>query len=100
MATTQQIGGNGTLFAYEDKTFYLGGPPPPPFLYPVVDQFGNLVDMTSWTIEFVVNTRDDSPNAPLISQIATIIGIFNASPALNTQQAQVIVSETVMAQFA
>ncbi len=76
MAILTAIGGNGTLFVGEDKLFRLKN---------VVDETGTLVDMTGWTVLFDVRQKVTSPDPALISINATLIGVFNSNPALNTQ---------------
>ena len=83
MATTQTIGGSGTLFVGEDKSIRLG---------PVLNRAGIPVDMTGWNIEFVVSASDSSTE-PILTRTATVIGVFNPDPLANTQEAEVVLTD-------
>lgn len=83
MATKRQVGGRGTLFVGEDKTIE--------FL-DVVDDNGDLIDMSAWPITFVV--AKTSSGTALVTKSATVAGIFNSNPALNTQKAVVEVTDS------
>lgn len=68
MATEVTIGGDGSLFKGEDKILRMF----------VRDASGNRVDITGWTIRFVVR-RMEAGTATVIDKAATVIGTFNAS---------------------
>lgn len=94
MATTQMMGGSGTLFVGEDKTFrleLLDGDPSNPASVPV--------NMTGWSVLFDVRVKDKSPDPALLSKTATITGVFDAARATNTQRAVVVVTDTEMNLF-
>lgn len=76
MAIKATLGGKGKMFVGEDKTLRLTG---------VVDADGIAVDMTGWTVRFVAGP---------ITKAATISGIYHADPAVNTQVAEVAVTNT------
>lgn len=99
MALTQTIGGNGTLFVGEDKTFRLE------LLVAELDSEGNPVppssasvpiDMTGWSILFDVRKTDNSPDPAIFSKPASLQGVYNANRALNTQRALVSLTDTEM----
>jgi len=83
MATEVTIGGNGELFADEDKTFLLQVPE---------------TDIAGWTIVFDVRDKDNSPTALLLKS-ATVTGVWNADKTQSTQRAVVAVSSEEMHQF-
>jgi len=91
MATTVTIGGNGTLFVGEDKTFRLE-------LYDAADPTV-AVDMTGMVLVFDVRLKDNSADPAILSKTPTLIGVFNAIRATNTQRAQVVVTDTEMNLF-
>ena len=43
-----------------------------------------IVEMTGWTVVLDIRTSDTSPNA-LLSKTGVISGVFNSTPASNTQ---------------
>ncbi len=86
MATTVQIGGDGTLFVGEDKTFTLE----------TLNSSGVPVDMLGWTVLFDVRKSDKAPDPAIFSKTATIVGVFNVVRATNTQRAQTTLSDTEM----
>lgn len=97
MATTWNIGGNGTLFVGEDKTFRLellvaefdsAGVPIEPSASSVP------IDMTGWSILFDVRLKDNSADPAIFSKTATLQGVYNANRALNTQRAIVTLTDT------
>jgi hypothetical protein len=61
-------------------------------LIPVVDANGDCVDMSSWTIVFVV--RATPTGSTLLSITASVSGTYNADPAVNTQKATAIIADT------
>lgn len=99
MALLQTIGGNGTLFVGEDKPFYLelleteygadGSPEEP-------DADSVPVNMTGWSILFDVRKSVTAPDPAIFSKTASIVGVYNASRALNTQRAVVSLTDTEM----
>lgn len=84
MATTVTIGGSGTLFVGEDKTFRIE----------VLDVSGNPVDMTGWAILFDVRKTDKAPDPAIFSKTATVSGTFNSVRAVNAQRALVTLTDT------
>jgi len=89
MATTETIGGSGALFVGEDKIFtqhVLNGPPD--------DDASIPVDITGWNIRFDVRKSDKAPDPAIFSKTATIVGVYNAVRALNTQRAQTSLTDT------
>lgn len=92
MATTQTIGGNGTLFVGEDKSFELELVDDPDAVSPLP------IDMTGWSILFDVRLKDTSTTA-ILSKTAALVGAFNAVRGLNTQRAKIVVTDTEMNLF-
>jgi hypothetical protein len=90
MGVETQIGGDGLLFVGEDKVFICG---------PITDKSGALVNISGWTILFVVRKKDATPDPAMISQTASVTGSFNTDPLLNTQVASVTVADTDMDLF-
>jgi hypothetical protein len=86
MATTAQIGGDGTLFVGEDKTFTLE----------TLNSSDVPVDMLGWTVVFDVRKSDKAPDPAIFSKTASIVGVFNVVRASNTQRAQTTLSDTEM----
>lgn len=78
------MGGDGTLFVGEDKEFALTLPG---------------TDMSGWNILFDVRLTDKAPDPALLSKTATITGSYSSTPASNTQEAVVVVSDTEMNVF-
>jgi hypothetical protein len=90
MAYEVTIGGDGTLFVGEDKTFRLElvdtqDPPQP-------------IDMTNWNMVFDVRVKDTSTDA-IVSEIPVLAGVFSGNRALNQQRAYVFLSDTLMNLF-
>lgn len=79
MAQLVTIGGQGTLFIGEDKDLE----------FEVPDRHGNPVDMSGWTIQFVVKTL---ASAVVISKTASVTGAYDADRETNTQRALVELS--------
>lgn len=79
MANDVAIGGDGTLFVGEDKTFELE----------VLDGDGLPVDVAGWDIVFDVRKTDHAPDPALFSKTATVSGTYDAVRATNTQRASV-----------
>ncbi len=84
MAASVTIGGSGALFVGEDKTLYLE----------VLDTSSLPVDITTWAITLDVRVKDNAAAPALFSKSATIIGVYNAVRATNTQRARVIFTDT------
>lgn len=61
-------------------------------LIPVVDKNGNCVDMSGWTITFVV--RATPTGSTLLSLSASVSGTYNADPDVNTQKAVAPITDT------
>lgn len=76
MATDVTIGGDGSLFVGENKTFVLE----------LLDSVGNPVDMTGWAMHFVVRLKDTSPDPPIFNKTVVVGGTFNSVRAVNTQR--------------
>ncbi len=82
MARDVTIGGNGTLFVGEDKTFrheILSDDIP--------------VDMTGWAVQMVVHS---SKGQVLINKTATVAGVYSATQAANLQRATITLTDTEM----
>jgi hypothetical protein len=88
MAYKDTIGGYGELFIGEDRTLELELLDNPDAETPVA------VDMTGWTIQMVVATREGS--VAVISKTATVAGTFNSVRGTNAQRATVILVDTEM----
>jgi uncharacterized alpha/beta hydrolase family protein len=86
MAATVTIGGDGSLFVGEDKTFRLE----------LLDVAGTPVDMSGWTILFDVRKKDTSPDPAIFSKTASVTGAYNSVRASNTQRAVVALTDTEM----
>jgi len=84
MATNVSIGGSGALFVGEDKTFILE----------VLDTAGIPVDMSTWSVSFVVRKQDNSPDPAIFDKSASITGVYNAVRATNTQRAVATLTDT------
>lgn len=80
MATEVRIGGDNDLFKGEDKQLELN----------VVDADGAAVDITGWTIKFIVRRTDVT--AVMIEKTAVITGVF--APTNNPQRAVVTLTDT------
>lgn len=90
MATTQTIGGGGSLFVGEDKVLRLE----------LLDEAQvNPVDMTGWVLLFDVRLKDTTIDPAILSKTPTITGVYNATRALNTQRAVVALTDTDMNLF-
>ena len=99
MATNVTIGGDdsGDLFADEDKIFILEVLTLAPGEEPSASSVPT--DITGWPIVFDVRKRDDSADPALLSIAATITGTYSATRSVNTQRAQVVVTDDDMHQF-
>lgn len=84
MATTVTIGGSGTLFVGEDKTFRLE----------LIDADEVPVNMAGWSILFDVRKLVTSLDPAIFSKTATVTGVYNVVRALNTQRAVVSLTDT------
>jgi hypothetical protein len=84
MATTVTIGGNGLLFVGEDKILPLE----------LIDVDGNPVDMTGWLQLFDVRLKDNSPDPAILAKVPTLVGVYNAVRATNTQRGLVTFTDT------
>ncbi len=89
MALDATMGGDGSLFVGEDKTFKLE----------VIDLTSLPVNITGWVLRFDVRKKDSSADPPILSFTPNITGTFNASRELNTQRAVVVVTDTDMNKF-
>lgn len=99
MATDVTIGGEGELFADEDKTFRLEVVRADPS-DPTNETLWVPEDVTGKSIVFDVRAKDDSPDPALLSKTASITGVFSStSRLLNTQRAVVVVTDDEMHQF-
>jgi len=86
MANNVDIGGDGSLFIGEDKTFQLE----------LLDPTNTFpVNMASMTIVFDARASDFSSSA-FFTITAAIVGVFNPVRSLNTQRAQAVVTATQM----
>lgn len=85
MAIESTIGGSGEVFVGEDKTFILAV---------VGTDLTTPVNITGWTINFVVRLKDNSADPPIFDKTAAIVGTFNVDPDLNTQRAEVTLTDT------
>jgi hypothetical protein len=97
MAVNSDIGGNGTLFVGEDKTFKLE------LLDstydPLVPGSGIPVDMTGWALLFDIRQKDTSPEPAIVSKTPTLIGVYNVVRSVNTQRATTTLTDTEMNLF-
>lgn len=84
MALPIVIGGDGKLFVGEDKTFR----------HEVLDAVGLPVNIAGWTILFDVRKTATALDPAIFSKPAAIIGVFNAVRAVNTQRAEVVLTDT------
>jgi hypothetical protein len=85
MALQGTIGGNGTLFVGEDKTFDLE----------LLDPNSVPVDMSTMTIVFDVRLKDTSPTS-IFTKPAAVVGVYNVVRATNTQRARVSLTDEEM----
>ena len=81
-----QIGGNGSLFVGEDKTFELE----------LVDTAGDPVEMTGWAVKLVVRKGDATADPAIFDKTASITGVYDPVRATNTQRAVVTLTDTEM----
>jgi len=91
MAREANIGGDGALFIGEDKQLnleLLDGPSELSTSLPV--------DMSGWSVKLFVRTSDAAADPAVLEKTATIVGIFNAARAVNTQRARVTLTDTEM----
>ena len=95
MATDVTIGGDGELFADEDKVLELELLDADPEIEPAAAP----VNMIGWAITFDVRAKDNSPDPALLTKTASSVGTFNSVRASNTQRARVTVTDDDMHQF-
>jgi hypothetical protein len=86
MAKESTIGGNGTLFAGENKTLR----------FEVLDTSLVPVDMSGWTVVFDARYTDSEPAPALVSLSATIAGAYSATRSANAQRASVALTPAVL----
>lgn len=84
MALNATIGGSGTLFVGEDKTFR----------FELLDVAGLPVDMAGWTMLFDVRGSDNAADPAIFSKTVTLSGVFNAVRAVNTQRGSTALTDT------
>lgn len=98
MAIKVSIGGNGTLFIGEDKTFR----------FEILQQRDDGLphdatsvpeDVSGMSLLMDVRSTTTSPDPAILSKTATITGVYNAVRASNTQRAVVVVTDTEMNLF-
>jgi hypothetical protein len=83
MAEEVKIGGDGALFAGEDKTIN----------FEILDADSVPVNMSGWTVAFLVR-RSDTDTETVLTASASISGSYNATRASNTQRAVVTILDT------
>lgn len=86
MALEITIGGSGTLFVGEDKTFRLE----------LIDSDELPVDMSGWSIRFDVRKSVTAPDPAIFSKTASLVGAYSPVRATNTQRAIVSLTDTEM----
>jgi hypothetical protein len=84
MAELVTIGGSGALFVGEDKELRLE----------VLDADSIPVNISTWSIHFFVRVKDTSGDPAIFDKTATVIGVYSAVRATNTQRASVTLSDT------
>ena len=84
MALEVNVGGDGVLFVGEDKIFRAE----------ITDKDQLPVNIATWAIKFVVRKRDNTADPAIFDKNASIIGVFNATRELNTQRAEVQLTDT------
>lgn len=85
MAENVTLGGDGSLFVGEDKTLTLE--------LVLKSTPTTAVDMTGWSMVFDVRKSDIAPDPAIVSHTPTLVGVFNATRASNTQRATVTLSD-------
>lgn len=86
VAVEVNIGGDGELFVGEDKSFRLT---------PITNRLTGLPEnVTGWVIHLVVRRRDGTPDPAIFDKTAAIGGVYNVNPTLNTQYAEVQLTDT------
>ena len=83
MGAQATIGGSGTLFVGEDKTLKLE----------LLDSSDVPVDMTGWAVSLIVHTK---AGEVVVTETATISGVYSATRSVNTQRAVVTLTDTEM----
>jgi len=84
MAKEVTIGGGGSLFYGEDKTFR----------FELLDSLDLPVNMAGFIVKMIVRETDGADDPPIFEKTASIDGVYNAVRALNTQRATVIFTDT------
>ena len=93
MAEPATIGGSGTLFVGEDKTFKLELLQPRTDGQPH-DSTSVPVDMSTWIVVFDVRKKVTSADPAIFSKTAVMQGAYNVSRTLNTLRAVVSLTDT------
>jgi hypothetical protein len=92
MGLKSQVGGDGTLFVGEDKVFKHVV-----YAYPYASRI--VIDSSGWAMHFVVRKKHNSADPPILDKTATVSGVFNPDPALNTLVWAVTLTDTEMSLF-
>jgi hypothetical protein len=93
MALVADIGvESGSLFVGEDKTFDLEVLSRP--VIPGNEASRVPIDISGWDIVHDVRKKDGSPDPAIFQKHGTIIGVWNAVRATNTQRARYIYTDT------
>lgn len=86
MAIEGEIGGEGKLFVGEDKILRLT----------VQDVDSVPVDIGGWAIKLIVRKHDKDLDPAIFDKNASIVGFYNVDPLVNTQKAEVQLTDTEM----
>lgn len=66
--------------------------------FPIVDADGVPVDVSSWSFEWMLRSRVDAPDPPLIVKTSgdgiAVTGTYDADPLVNTQRVVVTLADT------
>lgn len=85
MAIEVNVGGDGSLFVGEDKILRLS----------VTNALTGLPEnIVGWVIHFVVRRRDNTADPAIFEKTATIVGTYSVDPLVNTQKAEVQLTDT------
>lgn len=84
MALEVSVGGSGELFVGEDKIFRAE----------ILDVSQLPVNISTWAIKMIVRKKDGTADPAIFDKSASIVGVFNATRALNTQRAEVQLTDT------